>query len=419
MKTFIKLIALGALAGIVLTGISVHAAESSEELTAKHDYSLITNVGKSESLEIMEALSFESSDGTVLPYRKYYSPAYNAEDKANPAMVFVFLHGSGGQGDNNEQQLRDQISTVNYLISPSAEEVLADVPYIVIAPQCHKENQWVNTPYNQNSYNIDEVPLSPPLNAVYELILKVLEEDNADKDNVMLGGMSMGGYGTWDLATRYPELFNAIFPICGSGDPSHAENLKDIKIWTFHSDNDVSVPVKGTREMVEALEKIGADVHYTEFQGKGHNAWTPAMEEVKDPYLLEWLIEDCRLYTVNVLTKEGEELTETTEKLRIGDKFSIEMEPTEGFVPEKLYINGVESEFVTDDNGSLYIECTVTGNMEITAEFVEEKAEEESSVAEGGKGGLSGGAKIGIIAGAAAVLGGIIGIIAAKKKKKK
>lgn len=426
MKTVFKLIALGALAGMVITGISAAATESSDVTQdSKINYDDIVFALPNEVLDKMEALTYESSDGTSLPYRIYYSPAYDAEDKDAPAMLFVFLHGSGGRGNDNIRQISDQVATVNYMLSESGEAAFADIPYVVIAPQCAEGAQWVESPWAQGSYGTDEVAISAQLNAVYELILKTLKNDNIDPANVILGGISMGGYGTWDLAVRHPELFNAIFPICGSGDPTKAEAIKDLKIWTFHSDNDASVPVQGTRDMVAALKKIGADVKYTEFTGKGHNAWRPAMDEVKDPYLLEWLFEDCRKYRISVLTTEGDELSESIENLRYGDEFTVEFDPADGFMPESLFVNGEEAEFITDDSGKIYYQCVVKGDMDINAVFA--KAEESAPESTDSKDnesaevtkGLSKNAKIGIAAGAAAITAAIIGGIVAGKKKKK
>ena len=216
MKTVIKLIAFGALAGVVLAGIGASATESLEaSAPSAIDYSSISFDLPDRVLEKMEAKTFESSDGVNLPYRVYYSPAYNAADKENPAMLIVFLHGSGGRGDNNIKQISDQVATVNYLVSDSADVALADIPFVVIAPQCANNTQWVESPWATGSYNINDVAISPQLNAVYELILQTLDADNIDKANVMLGGISMGGYGAWDLALRHPELFNAIFPRWG------------------------------------------------------------------------------------------------------------------------------------------------------------------------------------------------------------
>jgi len=96
----------------------------------------------------------------------------------------------------------------------------------------------------------------------------------------------MGGYGTWDAIQRRPELFAGAVPICGGGDPDGAEAMKDIPIWVYHGAKDGAVPVARSRQMVEALKKLDAEVHYTEIPDAGHDVWTPAFA---DEEMLEWL----------------------------------------------------------------------------------------------------------------------------------
>lgn len=437
MKTIVKILAAGAVAGLIVSALSLSVAGTEESVqNAERDYSKIAFEMPDVVLAKTEAKVFESADGTALNYRVYYSPAYSADKSKDPAAIIVFLHGSGGKGDDNTKQITDQIATVNFLVSESAEEVLGDIPYIVIAPQCPEGTQWVDTPYANGSYSIDAVAETPHLKAVHELILDTLEKDNADSDNVILGGISMGGYGTWDLALRHPETFNAIFPICGGGDPSKAALLENMGVWAFHCDGDASVPVSGSRDMMAALEDAGVSANYTEFNKVAHNAWMPAMTEVSDPYLLEWIFEDCLTYNVTVTASKGGVVESTTEKLRKGDTMRVEISPDEGYQPTSLYVNGTEVEFISDDSGTLYYECVVTGNMAVNAEFeklAEESSElvlddgnstEDSYGAESGsdgeskKGGLSTAAKVGILAAAGAVAGGIVALLVSKKKKK-
>ena len=41
---------------------------------------------------------------------------------------------------------------------------------------------------------------------------------SVDDNRVYLTGESMGGWGTWNVATRHPELFAAIAPVFGGVD---------------------------------------------------------------------------------------------------------------------------------------------------------------------------------------------------------
>ena len=87
-------------------------------------------------------------------------------------------------------------------------------------------------------------------------------------------GISMGGFGTWDLLSRHSRDFTAGVPLCGGGDPTYAVNLVDIPIWTVHGSKDSVVPVDGTREMVETIQMCrGTKIKYTELENYDHNVW--------------------------------------------------------------------------------------------------------------------------------------------------
>jgi predicted peptidase len=101
----------------------------------------------------------------------------------------------------------------------------------------------------------------------------------------------MGGYGTWDLLARRPDLIAAAVPICGGGDEQEVGRFAHIPIWAFHGADDTTVPVARSRNMVAALRAAGANVRYTEYAGTGHDSWTPASQE---PELLPWLFSQRR-----------------------------------------------------------------------------------------------------------------------------
>jgi dienelactone hydrolase len=84
----------------------------------------------------------------------------------------------------------------------------------------------------------------------------------------------VGGYGTWDLVSRRPELFAAAIPVSGGGDPAQAAKLAKLPIWAFHGDADPLVPVERARDMIAAIKKAGGEPKYTEYKGVGHDSWT-------------------------------------------------------------------------------------------------------------------------------------------------
>ena len=102
----------------------------------------------------------------------------------------------------------------------------------------------------------------------------------------------MGGYGTWELITRNPEVFAAAIPVCGAGIPSMADRLIDIAIWAFHGEADPTVPVSGTRDMEEAIKAAGGTkIQATYFPGVAHNSWIPAFATEE---LIDWLFSQSK-----------------------------------------------------------------------------------------------------------------------------
>ena len=96
----------------------------------------------------------------------------------------------------------------------------------------------------------------------------------------------MGGFGTWDVIAREPDLFAAAVPICGGGDEATAPMIAKIPIWAFHGSKDPTVKVSRTLNMVEALRKVGGDPGCTIYPGEGHASWVPAY---KDAAMMKWL----------------------------------------------------------------------------------------------------------------------------------
>ena len=118
------------------------------------------------------------------------------------------------------------------------------------------------------------------------LIETLLKEQPIDPKRIYITGLSMGGYGTWDLMVRRPELFAAAAPVCGGADEATAEKIKHIPVWAFHGAKDTAVKPQRSRNMIEALKKAGASPKYTEYADVGHDSWNPAY---KDPEFYKWL----------------------------------------------------------------------------------------------------------------------------------
>jgi predicted peptidase len=113
----------------------------------------------------------------------------------------------------------------------------------------------------------------------------------ADCRRVYVTGISMGGYGTWDILCRRPGLFAAGLPICGGGDVAQAKTIARIPVWAFHGSADTAVPVCRSRAMMSALWKEGSNAHYREYPDAGHNVWTATYA---DKNVLGWFFRQRR-----------------------------------------------------------------------------------------------------------------------------
>lgn len=234
------------------------------------------------ALNVEDAFSFEEFvlEETILPYRIYVPEDYN-EDNQYP--LVVFLHGAGERGRDNDLQLKNAVQTLF-----DREDGLM-MQSIVIAPQCPEGEQWVDTPWAEGNYSTDEIPESNELKAVVELVHSLTQKYSVDNSRIYAMGVSMGGFGTWDLIIRHNDIFAAAAPMCGGGDPSKAPLLIDTPIYTFHGTADNSVPFEGTEEMVNAIEdESGRKINFIVYEGEGHNIWEKASAE---PDWVSWIFE--------------------------------------------------------------------------------------------------------------------------------
>lgn len=195
--------------------------------------------------------------------------------------LIIFLHGAGERSSDNKKQtvhIKKLFSETNNYMKFKA---------FVIAPQCPEGKKWVEVDWSSKSHTLPKEP-SWALANTMELVNELIKKYPVDTTRIYLTGLSMGGYGVWDLLSRYPEKFAAAIPICGGGDEKVADRFKDIPIWAFHGSNDKVVPVSRTQNMINAIKSAGGNPKYTEYKGVGHGSWFKAYKE-KD--LLKWLFE--------------------------------------------------------------------------------------------------------------------------------
>ena len=221
--------------------------------------------------------------GDTLPYRVLLPLNYNASQQYP---IVFFLHGSGERGRDNEKQL---VHGGKVFLQ---EDIRTKFPAIVIFPQCSQTDYWSNVLRLHDANNkrsFEFLPDGPPtknMTLLQELISYTLHSYPVKKDQVYIGGLSMGGMGTFEVVRRLPKIFAAAFAICGGADPGTAKQLKAVDWWIFHGGKDDVVPPEASQKMADALKMKGADVKFTLYPNANHNSWDAAFAE-KD--LMPWL----------------------------------------------------------------------------------------------------------------------------------
>lgn len=226
-----------------------------------------------------QARVFEDGEGRTMPYRVFI-PTNLEKGKTYP-LVLCF-HGAKGRGTDNMAR-----GTLAYSVLTSPENQKKH-PAFVLAPQCPLGGKrWVNVNWADGAYDTSKVAISVEMTLALSIVDHLITELPVDKTRIYVTGRSMGGYATWDAIARRPDFFAAAVPIAGGGDPQRAAEWKELPIWAFASAGDHTVPVSGTREVVEALKKEAANIKYTEDPKKGHGEICMAWKEHDD--LADWL----------------------------------------------------------------------------------------------------------------------------------
>ena len=182
-------------------------------------------------------LSVKFNKEVNINYLIHLPENYNEKSQSFPLMIF--LHGAGERGNDLEK--------VKAWGPPKIAENDKKFSYVLISPQCPEGDWW--TSFNQ-------------MENLHTLILEIINNYNIDNNRVYLTGLSMGGYGTWAMACEYPELFAAVAPICGGGQPRITRKMINIPVWVFHGAKDTVVPLSESEKMVEALKKYGGNVEF-------------------------------------------------------------------------------------------------------------------------------------------------------------
>jgi predicted peptidase len=208
----------------------------------------------------------------TMPYRLFIPKNYSNSLRYP---LLLWLHGASGLGTDNLRQISSTNAVGPRLFSSDA--VQSKYPSFIFAPQGPPKGAWDAT---------REPELSGDMMLALELMDTLEKEFSIDTNRVYVVGQSLGGYGTWDVASKEPDRFAAAVPLCGGGSASRAPRLVKMPIWAFHGDIDATVSVSQSRNMIAAIRKAGGSPRYTEYENVGHDVWTRAFAE---PGLVDWL----------------------------------------------------------------------------------------------------------------------------------
>lgn len=204
-------------------------------------------------------------DGWEFPFVMYRPKTIN---ESMP--LIIQLHGAGEVGNGGFELNKVDIHGMSHLLMGDVE-----YPSLFVMPQCPTGSFWV-----------------AEISKIHSFIKRIIEKYQVDENRVYLTGLSMGGYGTWYTALRYPEMFAAIVPVCGGGMVWKAGVL-GMPIWAFHGkEDDVVYPIE-TENMINKIRSVGTnqeEVNMTLFDHVGHNAWTYAYT----PELINWMLSKKR-----------------------------------------------------------------------------------------------------------------------------
>lgn len=222
----------------------------------------VMGAGKFNIAEHTLAKEFTGKGGKTFRYRIAEKAA---TDGSKIPLVF-FLHGAGERGTNNVAQLLHGVTDLVRWLDAHEKG------YRLIAGQVPAGKRWVEVNWAAKSHKMPEEP-SETMALLMEMLDLQLADPAVDASRVYVTGISMGGYGTWDLISRRPDVFAAALPVCGGGDTAQAPKIAKIPVWTFHGSADGAVPVCRSRDMVSALWANGSNAHYREYPDAGHGVW--------------------------------------------------------------------------------------------------------------------------------------------------
>ena len=244
-------------------------------------FNLIVSTAFAQDQSLFKKENFIEGTDT-LKYRILYPENFDANKKYP---VVFFLHGSGERGNDNQKQLTH--GSKMFLTA----EFRKEFPAIVIFPQCKETDFWSNVEIgtvNTKRFFTFQTGGEPTkaMDLLTKLTDQIVKQPFSDKRRIYVGGLSMGGMGTFELLRRRKSTFAAAFPICGGDHIDNVKKYKNVPLWIFHGGLDDIVNPQLSYDIYHELKRIGHEPKFTVYPKANHNSWDATFAE---PGLLEWV----------------------------------------------------------------------------------------------------------------------------------
>jgi pimeloyl-ACP methyl ester carboxylesterase len=254
-----------------------------------------------------------------------YLPRDYRKDEIVHWPLILFLHGAGEIGND--------LAKVKANGPPKLIAEGKEFPFIIVSPQLPYFEFW-----------------NPDL--LVKMLKGIINNYRVDEERIYLTGLSMGGFGTWMTAMRYPELFAAIAPVCGGGDPSTAWKIRHTPVWIFHGAKDPKVPLSGSINMASRLIQYD-NMKLTIYPNAEHDSWT---ETYNNDELYKWFLDHKRFrFSQSGLKGLPENytglFTSGKDTVRIyQDEDKLKIRPGPGLSPESVLLPGPDNSFYFNEN---------------------------------------------------------------------
>lgn len=197
-----------------------------------------------------------------MPHLLYLPRAYGADGGGRRWPVVLFLHGSGESGHDLERVKKHG--------PPKLVSEGKQFPFILVSPQ------------TDHGWKPEELG---------KLLDSIESQYAVDRSREYVTGLSMGGFGTWEMLAAFPNRFAAAVMICGGGNPEYAGKIKGTPLWVFHGEKDDVVPIQRSQTAVEAIKELNGDVQFTSYPETRHDSWTATYN---NPKVYRWMLKHTR-----------------------------------------------------------------------------------------------------------------------------